>query len=374
MSEIVLTGLAANDPVPGEYAEVVLGAGPVSAASGVYSALLICGMLSTGSATPDTVIYGPDTAVSLSSEADVIALAGAGSEAHRMFRRFTAVNLSTPLYMIFVSEGVSAAAATGTITVATTATGAATLRIFVGPQYIDTGIATGDTPTVIAANAVININSQTWWPVTATSAAGVITLTAKQKGLRGNWIRYFAQVKPSTSGTTVTPTASTLATGGTVSDSNATALTTIVGKRFYYIASAAEDATQLGVLLSQVNTVALPTTGIRERVFAGSADTLANVIAITTALNAARGEVAWLYQSDMPPCELAANQAAVASLEEASSPPRLNFSLYGDDAQTSANWKVPAPLSGVAPTRPQLLSAINSGVPCPGRPSSRPAW
>lgn len=362
MAEITFTGFASNDPVPGEYAEVVLGAGPVSAGSSIYGALILAGMLSTGSATADTVLYGPDTASSMSSEADAIALFGAGSEMHRMVRHFLAVNQTTPLSCLAVSEGGGATAATGTITIATTATGAATLRIWLGTEYVDTGISTGDTVTTIAAAAVININSRTYWPVVASAVAGVITLTSKQKGLRANFIRYFAQIKPGAIGTTVTPIASTLTSGGTVSDSSTTALGTIVAKRFYYLISAAEDAAQLGALVSQVNTQALPVTGIRQRVFAGSVDTISNAITITTGLNAARAEVTWLAQSDVPPCSLAANAAAVYSLEEASTPPRLNFSSYGDDAQTSSNWKIPAPLSGAAPTRPQILAALNAGL------------
>lgn len=361
-ASIPLVGLSPNDPTPGEYAEINFAQGEASLGTGTYGCLMIGGMLSTGSATPDTVIYGPDTPVQMASEADLVALFGNGSELHRKGRRFLAVNTTTPLYAIAVSEGSSPGAATGTITVATTATGAGTLRIYVGDEFVDVGFATGDTPTVIAANAVTAVNGKTWWAVVASAVAGAITLTTKQKGLRANFVRYFAQIKPGTSGTTVTPTASTLTTGGTVSDSSTTALATILARRFYYISSAAEDATQLGALLSQVNTQALAVTGIRQRVFGGSQDTLANAITISTGLNGARAEVTWLAQSDVPPCELAANAAAVYSLEEAPLQFRCNFSSYGDDAKTSGNWKIKAPLSGAAPTRAQILAALNAGL------------
>jgi len=361
-AEIALTGLAANDPIPGEFSEVIFAAGPASSGTATYAALLVGGCLAAGSCTKDTVVYGPDTMVTLSTEADAIALFGAGSELHRMFRRFATVNSTTPLYALAVTEGGSAAAATGTITLTGTATGPATLRIYVGDEYVDTGIATGDTPTVQGANAIANINSKTWWPVTATNAAGVLTLTAKQKGLRSNLVRYWAQLKPTTSGVTVTPTTSTLSTAGTVADSNATALATILAKRFYYIVSAAEDATQIGALLAQVNTQALPTSGIIQRVFGASVDTISNALTIATGLNGARAEVAWLAQSDVPPCELAAMAAAAYSLEETAFPPRCNFDSYGDDSQTSTNWRLKAPMSGAAPTRAQLVSALNGGL------------
>jgi phage tail sheath gpL-like len=361
MASISLVGLSSGDPVPGEYAEINFAQGEASGASGVATALLIGGKLSTGSATSDTVIYGPDTAVSLSSESDAIALFGAGSELHREFRRFIAINQTTPLYALAVSEGTTPSAATGTITLATTATGPGTLRIYVADEFVDIGISTGDTPTVTATAAVTACNARTHWPVVLSNIAGVITLTTKQKGLRANFVRYWSQIKPAC-GMTTSVTASTLTTGGTVSDSNVTALATIVARSFGYIVSAAEDATQLGALVSQVGTQALAVTGIRQRVVAGSVDTLSNAIVISTAINAARAEVVWLAQSDIPPCELAAHNAAIYTLEEAPLVPRLNFSSYGSDAKTQANWKVKAPLSGVVPTRGQILAALNAGL------------
>jgi len=362
MSQISLVGLASNDPVPGSYLEINFAQGEASRGTSVYTAILVGNKLSTGSATSDTVVYGPDTAVSLTSEADAISLFGAGSELHRKYRRFVKVNSTTPLYAIAVSEGTTPVAATGTVTIATTATGSATIRLYVGDEFVDAGIATGDTPTVIAAALIKAANGKTHWPVVASAAAGVITLTSKQKGLRANFIRYWAQIKPSGVGTTVTPTASTFTSGGSVSDDSTTALATLALKRYYYIVSAAEDATQLGALVSQVNTQQLAVTGIRQRVVAGSIDTLANTITITTALNAARAEIVWLAGSDVPPCEMAANNAAIYALEEASLVPRLNFSGYGSDAKTQANWKINAPLNGAAPTRSQLFAALNAGI------------
>jgi len=362
-AEITLTGLAANDIVPGEYFQIDFAAGPASSGANTYAVILLGNKTSAGSATADSVIYGPDTAVPMTSEQDFISLFGPGSELHRMGRRFLAVNKTTPLYAVAVSEGGSATAATGTITLATTATGAATLRIFVGDDFVDVGIASGDTVTTIAGNAVTQINSRTQWAVTAANVAGVITLTAKQKGLRGNQIRFSAQIKAGSSiGTTVTPVASTLMSSGTVADSNTTALGTILPFRYYYIVSAAEDATQLGAISSQVATQANAIPGIRQRFIGGSIDTLANATTIATGLNASRGELVWQVSSDLTPAELAANHAAVVSLEEAPSIPKLNFDFYGNDASTSSNWKVRAPLSGAAPTRSQLLSALNNGI------------
>jgi phage tail sheath gpL-like len=362
VASISLTGLASNDPVPGEYAEIAFAQGEASLGTATYATLLIGGKLSTASATTDTVVYGPDTAVSMTSESDAISLFGAGSELHRMVRRFLAVNTTSPLYAIAVADGYGAVQATGTVTVTGTATSGGSIRVFVADEFVDVGFVTGDTPTDIAADLEIAVNSKTHWPCTADANAGVLTLTAKQPGERGNFTRYFAQVLPTTAGVSATPVASSAMTGGSVADSNATALATISPERYYYIVSAAQDSTQLSALLSQVNTQALPVTGIRQRVFGGSVDTLANTITVVNNLNGARAEMIWLYQSDVVPGELAANNAAVYALEEAPAVPRCNFDSYGDDARTASNWKIKAPLSGAKPTRSQIFAALNAGV------------
>lgn len=364
VASIQLTGLAANDPVPGFYAEISFAQGDASLGTSTYSSILIGNKLATGSATLDTVVYGPDTAVSMSSESDAIALFGSGSELHRMVRRFLAVNKTTPLYAVAVDDGYGTGAgqAEGTITLTGTATGAGTLRVYVSDEFVDVGFVANDTPTDIASDIADAINSKTHWPCLAVAVAGTVELTAKQAGLRGNFIRYFAQLLPTSAGVSVTPAASANFINGTASDDNTDALATILPDRYYYIVSAAEDTTQLVDLVSQVNTQALPITGIRQRVFAGAVGTLGASISVVDSLNAARAEITWLNQSDLPPAELAANSAAVYSLEEAGQNFLCNFDSYGQDARTSTNWKVRAPLSGAKPTRSQIFAALNAGL------------
>jgi phage tail sheath gpL-like len=359
---INLIGLSVNDPVPGEYIQVDFAQGDASLGSGILGAVLVGNKLSTGVAS-NSVIYGPATPDSMTSESDAIALFGAGSELHRMVRRFLKVNKTTPLHAIAVAEGASAVKATGTITLTNTATSSGALRIFVDDEFVDVGFITGDTPTLIATAAVVAINGKSHWSCTATNVAGVITLTQKQGGVRGNLHRYFAKLLPLTGiTTTVTPTASTLFSGGSVADDNTAALGVLAPLRFYYIVSAANDATQLGDLLDQVDIQANPVSGIRQRVFGAFTGSVSNAIALSTALNGARAEVPWLKESDMVPAELASNNAAVYSLFEAGEKPMLNFDFFGDDAVTSQYWFVKAPLSGAVPSRAEILAALNAGV------------
>jgi phage tail sheath gpL-like len=329
-AEIVVTGLAANDPVPGVYQEINFAQGNSSGFEGERVALIIGNKTTAGSATTNTVLYGPDTVVPMQTEPDVISVFGAGSPVHRMFRRFVKVNQVTKLYAICVPES-AGAQATGTITLTNTATAGGSLRIYVGDEFVDTAIATGDTPTVIATAAVLNVNAQTHWPVTASNASGVITLTHKTRGPRGNWTRF---------------------------------LTTIFSHYFYYIISEAEDATQVGALLSQVNNQAQALTGTRQRVFSGSVDTLASTTTLATGFNGARAELEWHKAAPWVPGEIAANNAAIYALfENTGTKPRNNYSGFGKDEKTKAFWFVPPSRDATAaPTRLDVKSALNNGI------------
>lgn len=364
MLSIPLTGLAANDPVPGNYLEINFAQGPASLGTAVYGALFIGNRTTAGNAVVDTTIYGPypGSPLPMATNQDIINLFGQGSELHRMWLRFQKINSIIPVYAIAAAES-GGAAATLAITFATTATANGTVRLYMGDDFVDATITQGDIAIVIAGNVANAINSKLDWAVTAANGGTAIcTLTAKNKGLRGNWLRGAAVVLGTGVGTTSNVTAQTFFTGGTTADSNTNALATIIATRFYYIVSAAEDATQFGAAASQVDTQASPVTGIRQRVFGASVDTLGNITTIATGINRARTEVTWLQNADWTPAELAANAAGVYSLKEAPLRFLKNFSGFGNDTNTQPYWKVPAPRSGTVPTRASIKSALNNGI------------
>lgn len=362
---IPILGLASNDPIPGNYFQINFAQSPAPNGSAVYRTLIIGNKLSTGTGTVDTVVYGPDTSTPLVNQADADTIAGPGSEAARMYAMYTKCNPYASVYMIFPTES-AGAKATGTITFATTAATNGTARVFVGYEFVDVAITVGDTATTIAANVVTAINAKTSWPVTATSALGVVTITAKQKGLRGNWLRYNVTLYGNGISTTVTPTTPTNMSGGTTADSWAAALATIKPDRYYYIISAddgGQSATGLAALVTQVNLQAQPITGIRQAVFAGSNDSLANTITVATGLNSARADILWQYEGDVPPSELACQIAGAQALKELSfDVTSLNLNGYGKDDTSSLFWNIPVPRTGNGITRAQQAAALNNGI------------
>ncbi len=362
---ISITGFSSTDPVPGSYLEIAFAQGDSGGSGSPIEVLLMGNMLAAGIATPDVAVYGPDSTTQLVSEQDAINLFGAGSELHRMFRRFVKVNKSNTVKAIAVTEA-GGNQATGTILFIGPATAAGSARVYVGDEFADVGIASGDSASTTATAAATAVNRKTHWGVQATAIAtgvwGFLRLQAKQKGNRGNEIRYMPQITPAI-GMTLQSSSDAALAGGSSDDDNTSALATIANSRYYYIASAAGDATQFGALVTQLGTNAAPTVGLRQRAIAGSVDTISNTNTIATGRNSARADIAFLKSSLWPAAELAANLAACITLFETKPNPRTNFCGFGNDADTAPFWLVPRPrLDSALPSRSTIISALNNGV------------
>jgi hypothetical protein len=366
---IVLVGINSGFPNPGTYIEIDFAQGPVTGSNTTRSVLVMGNKTSAGAATADTVIYGPDTPVPCATESDVIGLFGTGSQLHRAYLAFTRVNTTTALYFIAVTESAGAQASL-TITITGTASSNGNFRFWCGAEFVDTTITSGDLQGTIATNVAASINSQSRWAVTAVASTNTVVVTAKNHGPEGNWIRVQSLISPAaaTITTTTSLTANTYLSGGVTADVNTTALSTIKPYRFYYIVSCDSDSTNVGALVTQINTLALPTNGNRQRAVSGSVDTLANAITQSTGINAPRAEIVWGSATDYTPLELAANNAALYSLLEAGAAvgvARKNFSLFPTSQGADQSlWFLKSGRggAGVSPTPAQITSALNNGL------------
>lgn len=370
MTTVELTGIPANYATPGDYLQLNLGVGPTGGDSGQYAILIIGNKTSAGSGTVNTEIYGPDSSPAMQSETDVIAIAGDGSEAHRLWRRVRQINRTTPVYMVFPTDAAGTAGST-TCVLANASTGAAALRCWVGDEAIDTPIDSGQSIASLGAAAVIQINSRTHLPVTVAFVTDTFTFTSKNTGPRANEIRVRMAIVNGSTATTVTPNnVSTALTSGATEDSWTTALATILPSRFYYIVSPSTNVsgTNFDDLVTQVKAQALPLIGIRQRVIAGYVGTQANgsTVAANSAINDPRVQMPWLQSSEWTAGEIAAHIAGCLALEE----DRLwsyNFRDYGNGViagrDTSATYQIPAPFTRANwPTPTSIETALNNGL------------
>lgn len=449
LASIILVGLGAQVPNPGTFVQVNFAAGVTGGAPIGQKILVLGNKTSSGTATPDTVVYGPDTgSVTAQTESDWTSLFGYGSQLHRAFRAITKVNKTTPIYGLAVAESAGAQAA-GVFVVVGTATSSGNIRVWVGQEFVDVSVTSGDTATTIGANIATAVNNQVNWAVTASNSSGIVTVTAKNHGPEGNWIKlqivngpgpqvtglttvsdygttwatstsystgvyvqppagsgtgYYYKVTtggtsgtaptwPTTLGSTATDGGGVVYTcwgtlssagiaslgGGATADNVTNALATILSTGFYDIVVCDSDATNIGRVVTQVTSQALPTTNIRQRVFAGSVDTLANAITVATGLNAPRCDLVWGSCTDVTPLELAATMCGVFALYEQTGNTgyryvgRCNFSEFPTQNEfydDSAVWGTGAGAAilgtrngpGSGPTFANITSALNNGL------------
>ncbi len=114
-------------------------------------------------------------------------ICGAGSQLARMVEAYRQTDPFGELYVIAVPEA-TGAAATVTLTVTGEATESGTVNVYVGRTRVQAPVTNGDNVTTIASSIKDAINAVPALPFTASSSAGVVTLTARHKGLCGNEI------------------------------------------------------------------------------------------------------------------------------------------------------------------------------------------
>lgn len=157
----------------------------VPAISGSPQRVLFVGQkTSAGSATPGVI-----TQVGNQGQED--ALFGERSMLAAMIRAARRINSITSFDAIALDDDGGATAATATVTFTGPATEDGTLFVTVGSaknHRYELTINDTDTATTIAANLAALITADTRIQVTAVAALGVVTLTAENAGLEGNFI------------------------------------------------------------------------------------------------------------------------------------------------------------------------------------------
>ena len=181
---------------------------------------------------------------------DIAALAGYGSQAHMMAKVLFAEMGSTPIAVDWfpIADGTTAKAYT--ITFVGVASSAGVWRVYILGKKYEISVASGDAIATMATNLSNLINADLDCPFTASPAAGVVTITAKWKGLssdlldvRKNYVASDVNLVPGTTTMTIASSVS-----GATDPSIATALANF-GSTFYtFVITALNDATAAGAL------------------------------------------------------------------------------------------------------------------------------
>jgi phage tail sheath gpL-like len=273
--------------------------------------LLLMGQcLATGSiGVPTGVVV--KTPQRITSTAKAIALFGKGSNLAVMCEYALKAAPRATIYAVPYKAGTTPVAATGTVTLATNASSSGELRCWVMGEKFVVGIASGDTPTIVAAALVATINAHPNLPLTAGAVAGVITLTARIGGLEQNSIPY--RTKITCTGMTSVDTGAFLA-GGTVAGDPTTQLAAMVADRYHLIALECQDGTAIGAGKTHIETACTPAEKRWGYLIAACTGDASAQQTLGNTLDSYRVQIACLEKSERPVYVVAAVFAARRAL------------------------------------------------------------
>lgn len=233
---IAFDGIPGSIRKPGRYIEFNTRLAAMGLPSGDRKILLIGQKTAAGSKAAETPgrVY---------SESEAIAYFGAGSVAHLMVKAALKANPYANISVIAPADGGGSVAASGTVTCTGPATSAGLLTLKIADKAIEVPVAAGDTATEIAAALKAALDNLPELPVTAAAAEGVVTLTAKNKGLLGNAILVSAE------NTAPGVTAVVVAMAGGLVDPDLTnSLTAVQAERYHRVVSSLNSTAALDKL------------------------------------------------------------------------------------------------------------------------------
>lgn len=259
-------------------------------------------MLESGSATPLQ-------AVNVFSDEEAATLFGRGSMAHLMATEAIGCNSYLQLQIIGISDDSVATAASGKVTVTGTATASGALSLWVGTVRVDVAISANDTVATVAAALNTAIAQKTALPVTAAVAAGVVMLTAKNKGAAGNDIKLSA-------GSTATGITVAAMSGGGIDPDIAPALAAVFAAGHNIVVSPYATSAALTALRTHLDNVSGPLEQRGAIGVAGWPKSLSTGTTLVASINNGRITVGWHNGSVKTSAQIAAAYAAVIASEE----------------------------------------------------------
>lgn len=237
-----------------------------------------------------------------------------------------------------------------TVTFVTTATGNTIYRLRIAGVEVAIDITLNDAVATMATNLANAITANTSLPVTASPAAGVVTITAKNGGTTGNGIQLRGAFDANVT-TTATISSSSLASG-TGSASLTAALAAATGKRYHEVAILIDDSTAGGAGKTSVESESDGEHMHGEFAHQCCNGTLSTATTLGGAINGARNQVFAINTSESWSVAIAAAGAAVMSRQEDATKPLNRTVLVGIlPPPVEKRW-----------TRTETRSLLDSGV------------
>lgn len=210
--------------------------------------LLIGQKSSTGSAAVNTPVRftSDNIAKGLFGQGSMLALMAAATE--KVKARYGPIDT----WAIALDDNGAGVAATGSFAITGAVTQSDVLTVYVGGELVQAAATLADSASALATKLAAAINALPDLPVTASAAAGTVTVTARNKGVCGNGIELatsYYQEDALPSGITIAVTAMS---GGAGNPDVTAALAAIAEDWFYSIVCPYTDSNNLATLESDM--------------------------------------------------------------------------------------------------------------------------
>lgn len=325
---------------PGVYTEYNLSGAITSLPANQYKLCVVGQRLAAGTAVANAV-------VDIFSSEDAATYFGRGSTVHLAVLEALSANKYLSLQAVAVDDAIAGVAATATVTITGPATANGALTLNVNENPVSISVANADAASVIAANLNAQIAAQPNLQVTSTVLAGVVTITAKNKGTLGNTILLSTKVQAAGVAAVATAMA-----GGLNDPDMSTALTAIYNAGHNILISCFNDAANNTALKTHLNNVSGPLEKRRARAVIANTGTYAQSVTMAAAINSGRLLEVLVPNSYEPSYEVAAVMAAIAASEPDPARPLNNMELVGLTPPPLANWL----------SETQIEAALRNGV------------
>jgi phage tail sheath gpL-like len=316
------TGYDPTDPRPVHIMGVEFTRGPAGGQSTARKALILCNKVAgTGSGSVDGLGSALNTPVDiLGGETEVINRCGYHSEALLLYKLFVKRNKSTQVALCIVPPG--SGSGTFDLTFATNSNASGSVKIEAHGESIEVGIASGDTPTIVAAAVSAAINAQLHWTLTASPSSGVVTIASAVAGTRhDNVLNRFRATMTLPNAMTATKGA---VTPGSTDDDQTTAISNLEGFDYYYqvnpkqVSSGVTSTDNgIGEHAAAMATWVQASLGRNCVLITGSVTTPANAVTVAQSINQPWAFHVHAEDNDWSPGQIATQFASVLSLAEA---------------------------------------------------------
>lgn len=262
------------------------------------------------------------TPVRVTAAAQGVSYFGRGSQLAAMLAALFAVNSTTETWAIALDDLGGGTAATGTITIAGTATAAGTLPLMVAGVKVPVGVASGDVAATVATAVAAAINANLDLPVTAAAVGAVVTATSRHKGTMGNDVEmrtnyYQGERIPAGITATIVPMSA-----GAGNPDYATVFAAIGGERYPTLVLGTADATIIGAVDTELASRWGPIRQNDGMAFAGIRGSYGTLSAFGAARNTPFVSMIGANLSPSPPWHWAAAVAGQVAFQAALDPTR----------------------------------------------------